>query len=102
MFGVKQVFVSAITFFGYNLSSMNPLEFVTINNRECKVRPEILNVNSNEPIFHLFSIWTSKCRGSCNSINDIYAKLRVPNVLKNLSIKVFNLMPTSNERRHKE
>ena len=33
-------------------------------------RPEIINANSNEPVFYSFSIKTSKCSGSCNNIND--------------------------------
>ena len=90
MFGfVKQIFVSTIMFFGCNLLSVNTLECVSINNQECKVRPEIVNVNSNEPVFYPFSIKTSKCSGSCNNINDPYAKLCVPDVAKNISIKVF-------------
>ena len=62
---VKQIFVSAM-FFGYNLLSVNLLKCVLINNQECKVRPEIVNINSNEPIFYLFSISirSSKCSGS--------------------------------------
>ena len=68
--------------FGYNLSSVNSLECVSINNQECKVRPEIVNVNSKEPVFFPFSIRASKCSGSCNNINDSYAKLCVPDVVK--------------------
>ena len=45
---IKQIFVSTIIFFG-SLSSMKPLECVSMNNQECKERPEIVNVNSNEP-----------------------------------------------------
>ena len=52
-----------------------------MNNQECKVRPEII-VASNEPVFYPFSIKKSKCSGSCNNINDPYAKIRVPNVVK--------------------
>ena len=87
-------------FFGCNLSSVNPVECVSRNNQESKVKPEIVNVNSNEPIFYPFSIKTSKCSGNCNNINDLYAKLYVPNVVKNLNIKFFNLMSRTNERRH--
>ena len=59
MFGfVKQIFVSKIMFFGCNLSRVNPLECVSMNNQECKVRPEIVNVNNNEPVFYPFSIKT--------------------------------------------
>ena len=61
MFGfVKRIFVSIMMFFGCNLSSVNPLECVLMNNQECKVRPEVVNVNSNETEFYLFSIKTSK------------------------------------------
>ena len=71
---IKQIFVSTMMFFGC-LSSVNPLECISMNNQECKVRPEIVNVNSNEPLFYPFSIKTSKCSGSCNNINNPFAKL---------------------------
>ena len=83
--------------FGCNLSSVNPLECVSMNNQECKIRPEIVNVNSNEPVFYPFSIKTSKCSGSCNNINDPYAKLCVSDVVKNINIKIFSLMSRTNE-----
>ena len=101
MFGfVKRTFASAMMFFGCNLSSVNPLECISMGNQERKVRPEIINVNSDEPVFFPFSIKTSKCNGSCNNINDPYAKLSVPDVVKNMNIKVFNLMSRTNETRH--
>ena len=52
---VKQIFVSTLMFFG-SLSSVNPLECISMKNQECKVRPEIVNINSNNPIFYPFSI----------------------------------------------
>ena len=93
---VKRVFVPAIMFFGYNLLSVNSLECISIINQECKVKPEIVDVNSNEPVFYPFSIRTSKCSGSCDDINDPYAKLCVPDVVENLNVKVFNLMSRTN------
>ena len=68
--------------------------------KKCKVGPEIVNVNSNEPLFYPFSIKASKCSSSCNIINDPYAKLCVSDVVKNINIKVFNLIPRINETRH--
>ena len=47
---IKKIFISTMMFFG-SLSSVNPLEYVSMNNQECKVRPEIINVNSKEPVF---------------------------------------------------
>ena len=49
-----------------------------------------------------FSIRTSICSGSCNNINDSYAKLCVPDVVKDLNVKVFNLISRINETRHIE
>ena len=71
-----------------------------MNNGARKVRPEIINVNSNEPVFFLFSIKTNKCSGNCNNINDPYAKICVPNIVKDLNVSVFNLMSIANETRH--
>ena len=101
MFGfVNRILVSAIMFFGCNLSSVNPLECVLMKNEECKVRTETVNVNNNEPVLYPFSIKTSKCSGSCNNTHDTYAKLSVPDVVKNMNIKVFNLMSRNNKTRH--
>ena len=96
---IKKIFVSTMMFFG-SPSSVNPLECISINNQECRVRPEIINVNSNELLFYPFSIKTSKCSGICNNINDPYAKLCVPDFVKNLNIKVFNLVSRTNKTRH--
>ena len=71
-------------------------------NQKCKVRPQILNVNGDDPMFFPFSIKTSKCSGSCNNINNPLAKLCVPDVVKNLNVKVFNLVSETNEKRRIE
>ena len=70
---MKRIFLSKIKIFDSNLLSVNPLECVSMNNQECKVRPKIVNPNSNEPVFYPISIKTRKCSGSCNNINDPYA-----------------------------
>ena len=77
-----------------------PLSCISMNNQSCKARPEIINVNSNNPILYPFSIKTSKCSGSCYNINNPYAQICVPDIMKNLNVKVFNSMPRTNETRH--
>ena len=89
LFQIRSLFLSSLV-------STTPLSCISMNNQACKVRPEIINVNSDEPVFYPFSIKTSKCSGSCNNINDPYAKMCVPNVLKNLNVEVFNLMSRTN------
>ena len=97
----QKVFFTTIMFFGCNLSSVNPLKCISMNNQECKLRPQIANVNSDEPVLFPLSIKTSKCSGSCNNINDPHAKLCIPDVVKNLNIKAFNLISRPNETRHR-
>ena len=71
-----------------------------MKNPSCKARWKIINVNINEPVFYPLSIKTSKCSSSCNNINYPYAKICVRDVVKDLNVKVFNLMSRTNETRH--
>ena len=92
-------------FFDCNISGVNslnavPLKCVLMNNQESEVRPEILNINSNEPTVYLYSIKVNKCSASWNNINDPDAKLCVPDVVNNINVKVLNLMSITNETRH--
>ena len=79
--------------------TLTPLRCISMTNQECKVRPHIVHANSDEPVLYPFSIKTSKCGGSCNNINGPYAKMCVPDVVKNLNVKVFNVMSRTNETR---
>ena len=98
MFGFfKQCFFTGLAFLS-TLTSVNLLSCISMNNQERKVRPQIVNINGNEPVFSPFSIKTSKCSGSCNNVNNPYPKLCVPDVVKNLNVKVFNLMSRTNKK----
>ena len=78
---VKQIFTSTMMFFS-SLSRMNSLKYVSMNNQECKVRPEIVDFSSNDSIFHPFSIKLNKCSSNCNNINDPYARICTPDIEK--------------------
>ena len=96
---IKKIFYIGSLFLS-SLVSTSSLNCISMKNQECKVRLEIINVNSNEPVFYPFSIKTSKYSGSCNNINDPYAKICVPDVIKDFDVKVFNLMSRTNETRY--
>ena len=83
-----------------SLIGATSLSCISMSNQAYKVRPEIISVNSNEPVFYPFSIKTSKCSGSFNDINDPYAKICVPDVVKDSNVRVFNLMSRTNGTRH--
>ena len=48
---IKKCFFTTIAFFSSNVFSANSLECVSMNNQECKARPKVIDVNSNEPVF---------------------------------------------------
>ena len=84
MFGfIKKCFFTAKTFF--SMSNVNSLECVSMNNK---------------PIFYPYSIKINRCKGSCNTINNPYAKICVPDQIKNINVKVFNLLSRTNATRH--
>ena len=98
MFGfIKKVFFTAITFFSFNVLSVNSLECISMKNQKCKIRPEVINVNTNNTVFYPFSVKVNKCSGNCNNISSPYASLCVPDVVKNMNLKVFNLVSWSNQ-----
>ena len=61
---IKQMFISTMMFFS-SLANVNPLKCVSMKNQECKVRPKIVDVSSNNPIFYPFSIKINKCSDNC-------------------------------------
>ena len=91
------MFVLGLT--GLSSSITGALNCVSMNIQKCKVRPKIVDINSNSPMFYPFSIKVNKCSGNCNSINDPYAKICVPNAVKDSNVSVFNLMSRNNETR---
>ena len=75
------------------------LECKSVVNQKCMARPKIIQTNANEPVFYPLSIKVNKCGGDCNTINDPMAKLCVPDIVKDMNIKVFNMLSRINETR---
>ena len=75
---VKKVFVLVLTVLSSSITGA--LKCISINNQECKVMPKIVDVSSNNPIFYPFSVKINRCSGNCNSVNDPYAKICVPDL----------------------
>ena len=65
---LKKVFALGLTVLSRSITGA--LSCVSLNNQECKVRPNIADINSNNPMFYPFIIKVNKCSGNCNNIND--------------------------------
>ena len=62
-----------------------------------KARPTLVNINSNETHFYLFTVSGYKCGGSCNTTDGLYARVYAQNNTKNTNFKVFDLKAGINE-----
>ena len=80
---VKKIFFIGLTILSDFTNANSSLSCISMNNQECKARPQVIDVNGDEPVFFLVSTETSKCSGSCNNINCLYAKICVPDIIKN-------------------
>ena len=45
------------------------------------------------------NIKVNKYSGNCNNINNLYAKLCIPDIIRKINVKVFNLTSKINEAR---
>ena len=69
-----------------------------MNDEKSKVRPKIVDTNSNSSMFDPVSIKVNKCSGNCNNINDSYATICFPDTVKDLNVRVSNLMSRKMKR----
>ena len=93
---IKKMFLAVMAFIDFNQSNVNSLECVSMYNQKCKIRSEIINLNTNKLLFYPYSIKINKYKSSCNTINDPYAKICVPDNIKSTKVKVFNLTSRTN------
>ena len=83
----------------FSILKVKTLECVSVIKEKCMSRPKIIDLNKHQPVFSQLSIKVNKCSGDCNNINYTMTKLCVPNIVKDMNIKVFNLLARINETR---
>ena len=98
---IKKVFFMGLTILS-GFTSANSLSCISMSNQPCKARSQIINISTNNPTFYPLSVKTRKCGGNCNNINDPYTIICVCDVVKDLNVKIFNLMARASETRHIE
>ena len=86
----------------FSVLKVNSLECLSVINQKCMSRPKILNVNEGigEALFYPYNVLVNKCSGSCDILDNPMSKICVPNIIKNVNIKVYNLLMRLNETRN--
>ena len=65
-----------------------------MKNQDCKVRELIIN---NDYMYYPYSVKVNKCAENCNNICNPYSRVCVPDIIKNISVKVFGLISWKNK-----
>ena len=72
---------------------------MSLKNQECKVRKMVV---SNKYMALPYEIKVNKCNGSCNNGTNPYSKVCVPDIVKNVTVKMFDLMALMNTTKQVE
>ena len=83
----------------FNLFKTKALECSSVINHKCMPTPKILDLNEGvgEALFYPYNVLVNKCSGSCNMLDDPMAKMCLPNIIKNVNMKVYNFLMRLNE-----
>ena len=83
---IKKAFFIGLTIFSNFTNvlplSATPLNCISMKKQKYKTRLQVIHINSNNPIFYPFSIKIRKCSSNFNNINNPYAKICVPDIIK--------------------
>ena len=62
---------------------------ISIKNQECKAREVIVD---NEYTTYPYSIKVNRCNDNCTNISNSYSRVCIPDIVKNVTLKIFDLM----------
>ena len=68
-------------------------KYMSLKNQECNLREEVVN---NKYMALPYKIKGNKCSGSCNNITNPYSRMCIPDIVKNITVKMFDLMTLTN------
>ena len=81
------------------VSTANSLKCISLKNQECKVR-EVVVKNKYMPFPYDFKV--NSCVESCNNISNPYSKVCIADVIKNVTVKMFDLIESTNATKQVE
>ena len=65
------------------------------------IQPTLINLHPNEYnqefLYYPFLVKLDRCVGSCNTLNDLSSKVRIPSKTEDLNLSIFNMITGINE-----
>ena len=99
MFGlIKKMFIVLLSNI---VNGSNHTKCVSLSNQKCMIPPTLINLHpieySQEFHYYPFAVKLGRCFGSCNTLNDLSNKVRIPNKAETLNLSLFNVITGINE-----
>ena len=99
MFGLtKKILIGILTDL---VNESNHTKCVSLSNQKCMIQPTLINLHSNEYNqefnFSSFVVKSDRCVGSCNTLNNLSNKVRVPSKTEDLNLSMLNVTTEINE-----
>ena len=73
------------------------IQCVSMNNQPCAARPMLNDLNLDELHYCPFMSILDRCDGSCNTVEDPFGRICVPNKMKVVTLKVFQMITGVNK-----
>ena len=93
----KKMFIGLLT---GTVSASNHTKCVSLSKQKCMTQPTLINLHPNEYSqelhYYPFLVKLHRCVGSCNTLNDLFNKVCVPNKTEDLNLSVFNMITGKN------
>ena len=72
-----------------------------MSNQKCMIQPTLINLYPNdysqESHYYPFAVKLDRCVESCNTLNDLFSKVCIPNKTEDLNLSVFSMIRGINE-----
>ena len=95
---LKTIFIGLLTSI---VNDSNHTKCVSLSNQKCTTHPTLINLHPNEYtqglLCHPFAVILDRCARSCNTLNDLFNKVCIPNKKGDLNLRVFNMIAAINE-----
>ena len=78
------------------VNGSNRTKCVSLSNWKCEIQSILSNLQPNECSqefhYHASVVCLDQCVGSCNTLNDFFNKVCVPNKTKDINLSMFNII----------
>ena len=89
---ITKVFIGLLTGL---VNGSNHAKYISLSNQKCMAQPTLINLHPNkysqEFHYYPFAVKLDRCIGSCNTLNDLFNKVCIPNKTEDLNLSVFNM-----------